>query len=303
MLTRHRFGDVTWIDYSSPTTDELSLLKDELGLDPLVAEHIAEPNLRQKVISFGNATFLTLYIPTKVAGKLTSECEVDFVIAPNLLITSRFNEVDSILEFSRKIEMLETLHKHSLHNSSLRLFFYLLEHIYTRIHEQFRSNEQQLKRIEDSIFAGREKEVVTELSHVSREILAYKKALSFHDDVLEALNTPLQAIDGEHSKKRIASAIRTHNKLFDEVLAGHELLVELRATNDSLLEHKQNTAVQILTFVTVATSLASLIGVIFTMPFAHVPLLEHPYGFWIVLLCMSCLVLFCFEIFKRKRWL
>lgn len=82
-----------------------------------------------------------------------------------------------------------------------------------------------------------------------------------------------------------------------------ELAIDSLNTHLSLLTHKLNQVMRVLTIATVIFLPLTLLAGIYGMNFANMPELGWQYGYFAVLGIMAMLVLALMTIFRKRRWL
>ncbi|MDP3402393.1 MAG: CorA family divalent cation transporter, partial [bacterium] len=180
-----------------------------------------------------------------------------------------------------------------------------LGHLYTSIGEEIERVGRRLERIEQDIFAGKERQMVRAISNTGRVLLRFETSLARHEEplteFLAGLSTSslLGTYFEEHAAK-IASR-RAHAKSLAS--SYREIAHELRITNDSLLNTSQNEVMKILTIMAFVTFPLSLIASVFGMNTEYLPFVGQPGDFWIVVGIMVALTITFFAYFRMKRWL
>jgi magnesium transporter len=304
MITRYEHKGLRWIDVEAPSKEELVHLSVEFGLHPLVSDELFSPSLRPKVDLYKNVIYLILHFPAfKHAHGKDVRQEVDFVIGKDYLITVHYDMIDAIHKFSKQFEVSSILDKSELGDHAGYLFFHLIKKLYHSLSHELEHIETRLENAESKIFKGGEAKMVEALSYINRDLLDLKQALRTHKDVLKSLESAgtqffgndfsyyLQAISGEFYK--VANTLDGHK----------ETLVDLRETNDSLLATKTADIMKRLTFVSFSTFPPMLIASIFGMNAEHTPIIEQPFGFWIILAIMFLVSFLIVGFFHYKKWL
>ncbi|MFA1541148.1 magnesium transporter CorA family protein [Actinomadura monticuli] len=91
---------VVWLDLFKPTSEELLVVSDELGLDPVAVEDAVSRHERAKLDRYHGYAFLNVYVPLVEAGELTLH-ELSAFIAERALVTVRQDhgfDVDALCE-------------------------------------------------------------------------------------------------------------------------------------------------------------------------------------------------------------
>ncbi len=106
MIFKYKYKNTTWIDLESPTRAEILDTIEEYNLPEIMAEELGTCNLRAKVDYYEKLKliYLVLHFPVIAEGDDSVEQEIDFVIGKNLLITTRYEKIDPLHNFSRLFE-------------------------------------------------------------------------------------------------------------------------------------------------------------------------------------------------------
>lgn len=305
MLTRQMHGDLVWVDVVSPTHEEVRALMEEFSLDTLIADELMVPSLRNRVDARDEYFYLVLHFPTfKHLHKVsTTPLELDFIVGKNWIITTRYVEIDPLHQFSRLFEMERMLNRGDMGKHAGFVFYYMLSELYKMLIDELANISVRLDAAEDHIFEGYEKEMVQELSNISRDLLNYSQALENHDAMLRSLETPGVAMFGYEYVRNMRSIAGEYTRLASAIKSNRESLAELRETNNSLLGTKQNEIMKIFTIMAFVTFPLSLFAAVFGMNTDATPILGHKWDFWIIVGIMVAGATTFFAFFKYKKWL
>ncbi len=304
MIKKYEYRHLIWIDLENPTNNEVRAIMEEHNIDPLVAEELLIPSLKPKVDLYPNCIYLILHFPTlKYKNGDQKNQEIDFVIGKNFVVTSRYEEIDPLHQFSKVFEVNSILDKSNMGEHAGFIFYYMIRNLYRYLIDQLDSVKSSLSQIEDRIFKGEEREMVLELSRVSRTLLDFKDATGVHKSVLDSLAAASKKFFGAEFDYYLASIISEYFKVHTEIQSGKEFVEELRLTNDSLLTTKQNEIMKTLTIMAFIFLPLSFIAALFSMSSNNLPLITGPNGFWIILGGMLVIGICIFSFFKYKRWL
>lgn len=303
MSSRHTYKNLTWVDLESPRPEEVRAVMSEFDLHPLVAEELLTPSLRPKAEHYGNCLYVILHFPLTAGGKDVGVREIDFVIGKHFIITTRYESLDPIHAFTRAFEASAVLGHHDLGEHAGYIFYYMVRNLYRAEEEEMEAIGKRLRTAEERIFGGHEKEMVSELSQVSRTVLVFKDALQSHREVLASLADLGRRFFGDSFAHHLRRIEGEYFRASASLAREREFLTELRETNNSLLTIKQNEVMKILTIMAFVTFPLSLISSIFGMNTEYLPIVGLPGDFWFVIGGMATLTLFFFVFFKRKHWL
>lgn len=298
------YNNLVWIDFDSPTKDEVRDIMENFSLHPTVAEELLLPSVRAKADLYSNCIYMILHFPAfGHTNSLDTNQEIDFIIGKDFLITAHYDTVDAIHKFSKLFETNSITHSNDMGDHAGYIFYLLIKKLYRSVEHEIEQFESRLNEIEENIFRGKEKEMVEEISVLSRAILDFKRSLRVHESVLFSLESVGVKFFGSafiHQIKKIQSE---HFRMYSLVESFLESLKEIRETNNSMLYTKQNEVMKILTIMAFVTFPLSLIASIFGMNTNFIPFVGREYDFWIVIGIMVFLTAVFFIYFKKNKWL
>ena len=304
MISKYKYKKLTWIDLESPTQDEVKSVMKEYDIHPLVANELLSPTLKPKVDLYDNFIYLILHFPAyQHSHGSSTEQEVDFIIGKSFIVTTHYEVIDSLHEFSKVFEVNVIIDKSHIGGHAGFLFFYIIKELYKSLLTELNNIDKSLNNVEELIFEGKEKEMVQELSLINRDLLNFKQAIRLHGDVLLSLEAAGEQFFGQKFSYYLRAITGEYNKIASQLEGNHETLSELRKTNDSLLSTKQNEIMKILTTMAFVTFPLTLIAGIFGMNTVDMPIIGTHGDFLKVMGIMLFGTFLMFLFFKHKKWL
>lgn len=305
MISRYTYKDLIWVDVQSPTQEEVRALMEEFSIHPLAADELLTPTLRPKVDLYSNFIYLILHFPT-ISHKHDGghEQEIDFIVGKKFLITTHYDLIDPLHEFSKLFEVNSILEKSNFGDHAGFILFYIMRELYKMLDRELDHINHDFGDIEAKIFSGRERDMVNAISHLNRDLLNFKQILRPHKEVLESFEIAGTKFFGQEFSYYLRTVIGEFYKI-STILDGHrETLLELRDTNDSLLTTKTNDIMKTLTVTAFIILPLTFIGQIFGMSITNIPLVNDPNAFWIILGTMGVVGACLFGYFKFfKKWM
>jgi magnesium transporter len=292
----------------SPSDDEVSNLIKRYELHPLVGEELKRFTSVAKIDFFENCILVVLTLPvrrrTKAGRYEIIDREIDFVIGKNFLITARQDMIEQLEYFGKIFDANSILNKDEKIEHAGYLFYYMVKRIYAGMIEDLKNIQDSLTVAEAEIYKGHERKMVEVLSNLSHELIDIKQTARMHRDVWEKLVTfDEKNFFGKDFNSYVHDIRDEFNVIHEHILNAHELLTDLRSTNDSLLDAKQSETIKMLTTVTVVFYPVMLIAAIFTIPAIEVPLITSSGG-WLILMIISILcTVGVWYFLKRKNWI
>lgn len=303
MLTRYQERDLTWIDLVAPTAAEVRSLMKEFDLDPKVAQELLSVSYKARMERSGDTVYVIFHFPTLRLGlNRRPEQEIDFIIGKKFLITTRYENIDPLHSFARAFEAHALLGRpHMSHGG--HLFASMTESIYKALGDECELMHNRLEDIEGRVFKGEERRMVFELSSVARVLHDFRRALAPHKEMLASMEPAAARLLGPEYSYYLREVEGTRAKVERTVESLRDSLTELRVTNDSLLNTKQNEIMKNFTVLAFVFFPLSFIASLFGMNTEHNPIVGNPLDFWIIVSGMFVISLSCFVYFKHKDWL
>lgn len=304
MINRYEYGKLQWVDLESPTPDEVRTIMEEFSLHPLVGEGLLLPTARPEAEKFSDHLYLVLHFPAfKHSHTRAAEQEIDFIIGKQFLITTRYDTVDPLHEFSKVFETNTLLNKSEMGAHAGFIFFHMMRHLYRATTNELEALRDTLVDIDEKMFNGLEREMVGEISKAARATLVAKRILKSHGNILASLEKTAPEVLTHSYSHYVEALAGEHTRLMNEVTAYGEAVSEMRETNNSLVSTTQNEIMKNLTIMAFITFPLSLFAALFGMNTIDTPLLGGPNDFWLIVGLMVMLSGVFFGFFRYKRWL
>lgn len=308
MTTTHLYRGIAWIDLLSPDENEISDIVKRYGLHPLVGEELKDSSSLAKIDIYPDYILVVLTLPVrsrKSGAYVVDDREIDFVIGKNFLITSRSEAVEQLEYFTKAFEANSILGKNDKIEHAGHIFYYMVRRIYAGMSQDIENIRDTLVSAETKIYNGDEREMVEALSNISRELIDFKQTARVHHDIWEGLigYAGKDALFGPDWNAYMRDIRDEFNRIHELLANARELLTDLRETNNSLLNTKQNEIIKKLTLVAFIFYPLTFIASIFTIPAAGVPIVNNPQGWNVLFLFMVALTIVMWWWFKKKRWM
>ncbi len=239
--------NVTWNAVSEPSGDELAQIIRENNLLPIDASFVGNDEQRPEVVVRNNYILLLFSVPVfDKQLRVTSGVPLYMIITPTSVTTLAFQPVVSLEKVFQ--EYTEIAHSVDLpsEDSAVHLGLSIISELN---HSSFRKIKRLSKHIEiaeDAVFHGNERKMVEEIAVLMRDVLDFRKIihplLSLFASVPDHAEFSLEA----HTEwRRVGNQLRQLSEVLDSL---YESSKELRETNDSLLQYKENALLRLLTY-------------------------------------------------------
>src|SRR6266540_1035269 len=160
----------------------------------------------------------------------------------------------------------------------------------------------KLDSIEDDIDDLRSEEIVSDISKAKQEIISYRKIIKPQRPALRLLERRIERFLPENLELYFDDLVDASERIWDLLDNYKEVVEALEDTNESLISHRQNDVLRILTVFSVILLPLTLISGIFGMNVLFPG--EHTHtAFWIIVGLMVAVIVSMVGFFKYKRWL
>jgi len=160
----------------------------------------------------------------------------------------------------------------------------------------------KLDRVEDEMFEGRSEEVVRDLSNVKQEIISYRKIIKPERSTLRLLERETERFLPEALELYFGDLVDAAERIWDLLDNYKEVVEALEDTNESVISHKQNDVLRVLTVFSAIVLPLTLLTSIFGMNVAF-PGSGTGEAFWVIAAVMVVTLGGLLAFFRLKRWL
>lgn len=305
MLFRYEYHGGVWVDLEHPTEDEVRRIAQEFSIGERLEMELFSPTPSPLVANDDGMTFMVLNFPSHGAsdGEIRDQ-EIDFVVGKKFVITVRYEVVEPLHRLQKLLEAQRLISLDDALTTDVLLEI-LFAHLYTSVRDHTSHVANRLAHIERDMFNGLERKTVRMISNISREFLHIEASLANQE---EPLNRFLKSIVARGSfgasfPERAERVNAERAQVAHLVKTYRAVASELRETNTSLLEARQNEIMKTLTIVNFIFLPLGLISWTFSMRTEGMPIIASPNAFWIVLAIMLGVTVLLTAFFIKKRWL
>lgn len=302
MRTSYEHNGVRWIDFESPTQDEIRGIVEQFGIPAMVAEELLLPSTKPRAEFYDSFVYAVLHFPALRRSHKSVEQEVDFVVGRNFIITTHYDIVDPLHKFSKVFEVNSLLDKSNMGNHAGYFFFYMLKKLYKEVEYDVERVRHHLSTIEGDIFSGNEVGMVEALSNTARDLLNLRQTIEPHREVLHTLESEGAKLFGDDFAPYLRALSNEYYRVHNHIMRNTESLHELRETNNSLLSTKENETMRVLTIIALLIFPLELVVSILEIDSPYNPMHGIPYDFWIILGTVIVLGTCMVAYFKHKKW-
>ena len=296
-------GNLTWVHLTAPTADEAEQLQHRFGWHPLDLEDVLSKRQRPKIDEYESYLFGVLHFPVydKVVQRLNAG-ELDCFLGSDYLVTLPAVELLPVTRLFRRCYEDEELRASLFGKGSGYLLYHVLDDLFDYCFPILDKIGHKLDTIEDEMFEGRSEEVVRDISNVKQEIISYRKIIKPERATLRILERRTQRFLPEELEVYFDDIVDASERIWDLLDNYKEVVEGLESTNESVISHRQNDVLRILTVFSVVLLPLTLITGFFGMN-VDFPGFGSVWAFWTIFVLMIASLGALLGFFRFKRWI
>ena len=296
---------LTWIHLDAPDALAAGMLAGRFGWHPLDVEDVLSKRQRPKVDDYveDGYLFAVLHFPVydSTVQRLNA-AELDIFVGPDYLITLPTVELLPLTRLFQRCEENEAFREQLFSKGSGRLLYEVLDDLFDYCFPILDKIGHKLDSLEDDVFEGRSDEVVRDLSNAKQEIISYRKIIKPERSTLRVLERHIERFLPEELELYFDDIVDAAERIWDMLDNYKEVVEALEDTNESVISHRQNDVLRVLTVITVLLLPLTLITGVFGMN-AKFPGFETVWAFWTIFGVMVAALIGMLAFFRAKKWL
>lgn len=283
-----------WTHAVEPTEEELATLIKEYALDEAIIEDSRDffevPRMER---SHGATYFFTRY--------LYNEQKEDVDTAPLLIVVGESFVLTitqrAVPQFRQFIEGKTVVHTTQKTKTFIQLMSALTTSFERKLVSLRRSVQRDRARLHN--IGNKEIERFVNYEHELNDIVA---AIVPTNDWLQ------QATSGNYMQlfnedvEYMQDLMIANSQLVDSARSVLRTIQNVRSAAEAILTNNLNTTIKTLTVLTIILTIPTIVASLFGMN-VHLPLMEHPYAFWLVMVLILAVVSLVVWFFKKVNWL
>ena len=297
------FPGLRWHNIERPGPIDRAWLEEHFDFHALDYEDVASRNQRPKIDEYDDYLFIVLHFPVydKQVGRLNA-AELDMFVGPDFLITLPNRAIPPVDYLFERCEASEEVRQGLMSKGPGYLLYKIVDDSFDYCFPMLRKMGNKLERIEEEIFEGRSEEVVRDISNAKQEIINFRKIIRPQRAVLRDLERTKQRYLAEDLELYFDDINDASERIWDMLENYKEVVEALEDTNESVLAHRVNDILRVLTSISVVVLPLTLIASVFGMN-VHVPGEGSIAAFWIVVAAMVGLLGGMLAYFRKRGWL
>ena len=296
---------LTWVNVVSPDVETAQVLAQRFGWHPLDVEDVVSKRQRPKVDDYEDEGYLfaVLHFPIydKNVQRLNA-AELDVFIGHDYVVTIPNGALHPVTRLFARCEDDDQFRDQLFARGSGRLLYEILDDLFDYCFPILDKIAHKLDGIEDEMFEGRSQEVVRDISNVKQEIISYRKIIKPERSTLRVLERRVEAFLPEELELYFDDIVDAAERIWDLLDNYKEVVDGLESTNESVLTHRQNDVLRLLTVFTVIVLPLTMLTGVFGMN-VDFPGEGTREAFWAIVATLFAVLLGMVGFFRWRRWL
>jgi magnesium transporter len=296
---------LTWVNVVAADIGTAQELAERFGWHPLDVEDVVSKRQRPKVDDYEDEGYLfaVLHFPIydNQVQRLNA-AEIDLFVGHDYVVTIPNRELRPVTRLFARCDDDDELREQLFARGSGRLLYEILDDLFDYCFPILDKIAHKLDGIEDEVFEGRSQEVVRDISNVKQEIISYRKIIKPERSTLRVLERRVEAFLPEELELYFDDIVDSAERIWDLLDNYKEVVEALEDTNESVISHRQNDVLRVLTVFSVIILPLTLITGVFGMN-VHVPGYGSVWAFWTIFAAMAVALVGMLAFFRLKRWL
>ncbi len=274
----------------------------ETDIDKEDAEFMAHIHQRPEVAVKPHYILLLLNVPVFDRKlRVTMGASLYLVIKEKELFSLHYDPIISVDSVRKGFESSLEKQEDYFGEDALSLCLYIVNSIYN---DAFRKLDRLSKHIdiaEDAVFLGNERKMVEEIAILTRDVMDFRRVIRPHTSIFRG-HINHSFLTPENSLRWV----RVHGllmKMWEHLESMFESVKELNNTNSTLLQHKENELLRILTLYSILViPMILLVDPFFTPGAADANIIDKVF-FWMVIGVLVMALIFIGLRFRKKRFI
>jgi magnesium transporter len=288
-----------WVGLHEPSEALLEKLQQEFGLHDLAIEDAHSAHQRPKIEMYADSLFIALHTAQVVGGKIEFG-ETHLFVGRNYLVTVRHGASLSYAPARKSCEQNSEL----LSLGPSYALYSVLDFIVDNFMPIVGSFKQELHELEQEIFEDTfKREIVERLYLLKRELVTLRLAVSPLQDILNQLMRLHGGLVREEIRPYLRDVFDHAARISDATNTMGELLTAAMSVNLAMVSVGQNEVVKRLAGWAALLAAPTLIASWYGMNFHHMPELDKPYAYPLLITLTIGICVGLFIWLRRSKWL
>jgi magnesium transporter len=297
--------ELDWYNVLNPEKKEIKYLKKNFGFSEKHLELSLTTAVSQRpAIHKGeDYLFIILHFPVMIDGKIEPG-EIEIFMSHKLLVTLHDGKTEALTKFFRKLSEDQIFSESYKYESSTVLLYEILQALIEESFHLLDQNNIEITKIENYIFASRQKPITQKLLTLKRSIINIRRIVQNHENIMKKLSEMESSLVPQEQIRSYYDTLAEHSQRiweFSEIQK--EIIESLHQTSESITSYRINNIMKTLTVVSVLIMPLNLFVNLFGMNVDPSPMQANTPLFINIITTVAVMAIILLLFFKKKKWL
>ncbi|WP_010234611.1 magnesium transporter CorA family protein [Clostridium arbusti] len=300
-----KYKNLTWIDIEKPTNAHMDMLKEKFDFHELLLEDCMTEHQRSKIDDYDDYCFIVMHMPRYKKQLETIEpAEIDMFIGANYLITIHEGELKPLMTLSRLCDSQDEAKIEYMSEGSALLLYEIIKRAFDYCMPMLDKIGILLNKINNDIFKNTSKAMLKNISITKMQIINFRRIVKPVRPVILTLEKVIVKYLPENMDVYFDDITDKAEKIWDMLENDKEVIESIDSTFTSLTNNRSNNLMTIFTIIQVVILPMTLVGGLFSMNVAGIPMNDYKNSFWIVfgMIMLPTSVIALSMVINRKKW-
>lgn len=284
-----------WVDFISPTHEEVLLLESHFHFHPLTIEDCTHFLQRPKMDYYEGYHFFVLHAMNQ---KTLEPEEVDMFVGKNYVVTFHLKHQFEMDEAWNRMLGDSKLWAGGSFNCAHLVIDKLVDHFFPALHQI----QDDLLQLENDIKFKSIERLMDEVYEIRGQLLKVRRSINPMRDLLYRIINSERVASQKDSLVYFTDIYDHLLKLSDMIESNREITADMRESYMSINSNRMNRIMKTLTtFTSIFMPLTFIVG-IYGMNFDNMPELHWPFGYYAILVVMAMIGVGMVLWFRKKGW-
>lgn len=295
---------IVWYDFVSPAEEDLRFIDQHFKVHPVILDELRQASARPKVEIHDGYLYLVAHFPFFDFSKRTSRpVEIDIIATKDAVATVRYEETEVMTQFATTCQGIPGFKDNCLGETSGHFIYRLFEYLFGYATRELKHINDKINSIEEHIFSGREKEMIPEISYVTRDILDFRRIMHPLEGIIASLVAKGGKFYGPDLEVYFTDLAGDYERIWDLVENYKDTVEALESTNQTLVSSRIDDVMRLLAVIAFLLAPFTIIGGLFQMNARNAPIVGGQFDWWIIFGLMVAGSAALYLYFRRKKWL
>jgi magnesium transporter len=293
-----------WVNIVRPTPEDVQRLSKSFAfIHPLHLEDMLSPIERPKIDEEDDYLFVVMRFPVwDPKHRLSRPTEIKFIVTRNTLITIHDATLKPLVNRFSQCELYEEQRNELAGKGVIDTFYAIIDELVDYLFPILHRVDANIHDIGDGIFTADTRTIIRDIALVRRDIIALRRMIRHLVPVVEQLAHIEHPVIREELDEYFDDALDHVYTARDIIDENYEIIEGLSETADTLVSHRINEVIRVLTVISVIMLPLTLVSGIYGMNI-KLPFNEHPDAFLFVMALMLLIVVLMLTYFRHRKWL